>query len=165
MTLEDAIIQGRPEYKNFDLSLDASYTLGNKVYNSGFSYDMQVGHYFLGPVSNYVYENRWQKPGDITNVPKFEAGSSLNAEAHSTRFLMSGSYLRMKSIVFGYTLPTKLLAQAGISNLRVYASADNLFTITSSDYIGFDPQTRPTGFQSWSYPVPTNIMFGINLGF
>lgn len=153
------------KYKNFDLSLDASYTLGNKVYNSGFAYDMQVGHYFLGPVSNYVYENRWQKPGDITNVPKFEAGSSLNAEAHSTRFLMSGSYLRMKSIVFGYTLPTKLLAQAGISNLRVYASADNLFTITSSDYIGFDPQTRPTGFQSWSYPVPTNIMFGINLGF
>lgn len=153
------------KYKNFDLSLDASYTLGNKVYNSGFSYDMQVGHYFLGPVSNYVYENRWQKPGDITNVPKFEAGSSSNAEAHSTRFLMSGSYLRMKSIVFGYTLPTKLLAQAGISNLRVYASADNLFTITSSDYIGFDPQTRPTGFQSWSYPVPTNIMFGINLGF
>jgi len=153
------------KYKNFDLSADVSYTLGNKVYNSGFSYDMQVGHYFLGPVSNYVYENRWQKPGDITNVPKFEAGNSSSAEANSTRFLMDGSYLRMKSVVLGYTLPSKLLAKAGISNLRVYASADNLFTITSSDYIGFDPQTRPTGFQSWSYPVPTNIMFGLNLGF
>ncbi|MDD4405955.1 MAG: TonB-dependent receptor [Parabacteroides sp.] len=153
------------KYKNFDLSADISYTLGNKVYNSGFSYDMQVGHYFLGPVSNYVYENRWQKPGDITNVPKFEAGNSSSAEANSTRFLMDGSYLRMKSVVLGYTLPSKLLAKAGISNLRVYASADNLFTITSSDYIGFDPQTRPTGFQSWSYPVPTNIMFGLNLGF
>lgn len=153
------------KYKNFDLSADVSYTLGNKVYNSGFSYDMQVVHYFLGPVSNYVYENRWQKPGDITNVPKFEAGNSSSAEANSTRFLMDGSYLRMKSVVLGYTLPSKLLAKAGISNLRVYASADNLFTITSSDYIGFDPQTRPTGFQSWSYPVPTNIMFGLNLGF
>ena len=153
------------KYKNFDLSADVSYTLGNKVYNSGFSYGMQVGHYFLGPVSNYVYENRWQKPGDITNVPKFEAGNSSSAEANSTRFLMDGSYLRMKSVVLGYTLPSKLLAKAGISNLRVYASADNLFTITSSDYIGFDPQTRPTGFQSWSYPVPTNIMFGLNLGF
>lgn len=153
------------KYKNFDLSADVSYTLGNKVYNSGFSYDMQVGHYFLGPVSNYVYENRWQKPGDITNVPKFEAGNSSSAEANSTRFLMDGSYLRMKSVVLGYTLPSKLLSKAGISNLRVYASADNLFTITSSDYIGFDPQTRPTGFQSWSYPVPTNIMFGLNLGF
>jgi TonB-linked SusC/RagA family outer membrane protein len=153
------------KYKNFDLSADVSYTLGNKVYNSGFSYDMQVGHYFLGPVSNYVYENRWQKPGDITNVPKFEAGNSSSAEANSTRFLMDGSYLRMKSVVLGYTLPSKLLSKAGISNLRVYASADNLFTITSSDYIGFDPQTRPTGIQSWSYPVPTNIMFGLNLGF
>ena len=153
------------KYKNFDLSADVSYTLGNKVYNSGFSYDMQVGHYFLGPVSNNVYENRWQKPGDITNVPKFEAGNSSSAEANSTRFLMDGSYLRMKSVVLGYTLPSKLVAKAGISNLRVYASADNLFTITSSDYIGFDPQTRPTGFQSWSYPVPTNIMFGLNLGF
>ena len=152
-------------YKDFDFSFDASYTLGNKVYNSGFAYDMQVGHYFLGPVSNYIFENRWQKPGDVTKVPKFVAQDKSGANASSSRFLMNGSYLRMKSMVLGYTIPRNLLSQIGIDRLRVYVSADNLFTITAKDYIGFDPQTRANGVQSWAYPVPTTIMFGLNLGF
>ena len=85
------------KYKGFDFSFDTSFTLGNKVYNSGFAFDMQVGHYFLGPVSNYVYDNRWQKPGDITDVPKFVAGDNSGAETNSSRFLMNGSYLRIYS--------------------------------------------------------------------
>lgn len=153
------------KYKAFDFSFDMNYSLGNKVYNSGFAFDMQVGHYFLGPVSNYVYENRWQNPGDVTDVPKFVAGDASNANAISSRFLMDGSYLRMKSIVLGYTLPKQILAPATIDNLRVYVSADNLFTIRSKDFIGFDPQARANGVQSWAYPVPMNIMFGLSLGF
>lgn len=153
------------KYKNFDLSFDMSYSLGNKVYNTGFAFDMQVGHYFLGPVSNYVYENRWQQPGDVTDVPKFVAGDASNANAISSRFLMNGSYLRMKSLVFGYTLPKQILAPAMIDNLRVFVSADNLFTLRASDFIGFDPQARSNGVQSWAYPVPTNVMFGLSLGF
>ena len=153
------------KYKGFDFSFDTSFTLGNKVYNSGFAFDMQVGHYFLGPVSNYVYDNRWQKPGDITDVPKFVAGDNSGAETNSSRFLMNGSYLRMKSMVLGYTLPKNLMNKVAIDNLRVYISADNLFTITAKDFIGFDPQTRSTGMQSWAYPVPRNIMFGLNLSF
>lgn len=153
------------KYKAFDFSFDMSYSLGNKVYNSGFAFDMQVGHYFLGPVSNYVYENRWQQPGDVTDVPKFVAGNASNANAISSRFLMNGSYLRMKSMVLGYSLPKQFLAPALIDNFRVYVSADNLFTVRAKDFIGFDPQARADGFQSWAYPVPTNIMFGINVGF
>lgn len=151
--------------KDFDFSFNASYTLGNKVYNSGFGYDMQVGHYWLGPVSNYVYDNRWQKPGDITDVPKFVGSNRSMANEPSTRFLMSGSYLRLQSIVLGYTIPKNVLRPIGIDNIRVFASADNLLTLRSSDYIGFDPQTRATGTQSWAYPVPSNVMFGLNLGF
>ena len=153
------------KYKGFDFSFDTSFTLGNKVYNSGFAFDMQVGHYFLGPVSNYVYDNRWQKPGDITDVPKFVAGDNSGAETNSSRFLMNGSYLRMKSMGLGYTLPKNLMNKVAIDNLRVYISADNLFTITAKDFIGFEPQTRSTGMQSWAYPVPRNIMFGLNLSF
>ena len=62
---------------------------------------------------------------------------------------MNGSYLRMKSMVLGYTLPKNLMNKVAIDNLRVYISADNLFTITAKDFIGFDPQTRSTGMQSW----------------
>jgi TonB-linked SusC/RagA family outer membrane protein len=151
--------------KNFDFSFDANYTLGNKVYNSGFSYDMQVGHYYFGPVSNYVYENAWRNPGDVTDVPRFIFGDASNANEHSSRFLMDGSYLRIKSASLGYTLPKNIVNRIHIDNLRVYVSADNLFTITAKDYIGFDPQTRANGVQSWAYPVPTNIVCGINLSF
>lgn len=153
------------KYRAFDFSFDLSYSLGNKVYNSGFPFDMQVGHYFLGPVSNYVYENRWQKPGDITDVPKFVAGDGSNANATSSRFLMNGSYLRMKSVVVGYTLPNRFLTPARIDHLRMFVSADNLFTVRANDFIGFDPQARADGFQSWAYPVPTTVMFGVNVGF
>ena len=153
------------KYKGFDFSFDTNFTLGNKVYNSGFPFDMQVGHYFLGPVSNYIYDNRWQNPGDKTDVPKFVAGDNSGAETNSSRFLMNGSYLRMKSMVLGYTLPKNIMNKVSIDNLRVYVSADNLFTIAAKDYIGFDPQTRSTGMQSWAYPVPRNIMFGLNLSF
>lgn len=152
-------------YRDFDFSFDMSYSLGNKVYNSGFAFDMQVGHYLLGPVSNYVYENRWQKPGDITDVPKFVAGDGSNANAVSSRFLMNGSYLRMKTMMVGYTLPKQLVAGSGIDNLRMFVSADNLFTVRAKDFIGFDPQARSDGFQSWAYPVPTTVMFGVNVGF
>jgi len=152
-------------YKGFDLAFDANYMLGNLVYNTGFSFDMQVGDYVFGPVSNYVYENAWRNPGDRTNVPRFVADDNSGANTHSSRFLMDGSFLRMRNITLGYTLPRQLVNRVQIDNLRVYASADNLFTITASDYIGFDPQTRPNGFQSWAYPLPTNIVFGINVGF
>lgn len=151
--------------KDFDFSFDASYSLGNKVYNSGFSYDMQVGHYQLGPVSNYVYKNHWQQPGDVTDVPKFVAGKRTGANNDSSRFLMNGSYLRMKSMVLGYSIPKSILGSAGIEYARVFVSADNLFTLRAGDFIGFDPQARATGMQSWTYPVPTNVMFGLNVNF
>jgi TonB-linked SusC/RagA family outer membrane protein len=152
-------------YRGFDFAFDANYTLGNKVFNSGFMYDMQVGHYAFGPVSNYVFENRWQKPGDVTDVPKFIIGDASGADEYTSRFLMNGSYLRLRNMTLGYTLPKNIVNRANIDNLRVYVSAENLFTITASDYIGFDPQTRASGFQSWAYPVPTNVFVGINLGF
>lgn len=152
-------------YKGFDLNLDFSYKIGGKVYNSGFNYDMQVGHYKYGPVSNYVYENAWTPENPYTDVPAFVFGDRSQANEHSSRFLMDGSYLRLKTIMLGYTLPRAIASKAKMSNVRFYVSADNLFTVAASDYIGFDPETDATGIQSWSYPVPTNVMFGVNIGF
>ncbi len=152
-------------FKNFDFGVDFSYKVGGKVFNSGFGYDMQVGHYSFGPVTNYVYENAWQQPGDITDVPEFTFGDKSGANQYSTRFLMDGSYLRMKNLTFGYTLPKSKLEKLHISNMRVYLNADNLFTVRAADYIGFDPETRASGMQSWAYPVPTNVTLGVNVSF
>jgi hypothetical protein len=126
---------------------------------------MQVGHYAFGPVSNYVYENAWRQPGDVTDVPQFNYRDSSGAENTSTRFLMDGSYLRMKNLTLGYTLPKSWVSKAHIGNARVYMTADNLFTVHAADYIGFDPETRADGFQSWAYPVPRTFTFGVNVSF
>lgn len=152
-------------YKGFDLGLDFSYKVGGKVYNSGFKYDMQVGDYTFGPVSNYVYENAWRQPGDVTDVPQFIYGNGSGAENHSTRFLMDASYLRMKNLSFGYTFPKSWISKLHLSNARIYMNADNLFTVRAADYIGFDPETRADGMQSWAYPVPRTFTFGVNLSF
>lgn len=153
------------KFKHFDFSFDLGYNLGNKILNSGFTYDMQVGHYFIGPVSNYVFDNRWQQPGDITDVPQFVAFDGSNANELSTRFLMNGSYARMKSMTVGYTFPHATMRSIGGSNLRLFATAENVFTIRSGDFIGFDPQTRANGLQQWAYPVPFTLIFGLSLGF
>lgn len=152
-------------YRDFDLAASMNYSAGNKVYNRGMEFDLMCGDYELGPVATYVYENRWQKPGDVTDVPRFIAGGQSEAAARSSRFLMNGSYARMKNITLGYTLPKKIAKALTIDNLRVYASVDNLFTITAKDFLGFDPQAENDYYQQWAYPVPTTYLFGVNLSF
>ena len=56
-------------YRDFDLAASMNYSAGNKVYNRGMEFDLMCGDYELGPVAAYVYENRWQKPGDIATHP------------------------------------------------------------------------------------------------
>jgi hypothetical protein len=123
------------------------------------------GHYELGPVAEYVYNNRWKNPGDETQVPKFVAGGNTDLGTASTRFLMNASCFRMKAINVGYTLPRAVARRLTVDNLRIFGTVDNLFTLTASDFIGFDPQATADGFQQWTYPIPTSVIFGVNVSF
>ncbi len=152
-------------YKNFDFSFDLSYSGGNKVFNRGFQYDMTVGAYSLGAITNYVYDNRWKEPGDKTNVPRFIWGENDDASAKTSRFLMDASYARVKNVSLGYKISDDVCKKIGINNLRVFASVDNLYTFTAKDFIGFDPQARADGFVQWAYPVATTALFGLNMSF
>lgn len=153
-------------FKDFDLSANFTYSQGNKVYGSGLKFDLQVGNDKHGNVSRYVYENSWTPENKYTNVPRFVLGDTSGANNHSTRFLMDGSYLRLQSLTLGYSLPKKLISKAMLSNVRLFASADNLFTIFADDYIGFDPTiTQKGGGQAWAYPSSRTFTFGLNIGF
>ena len=153
-------------FKGFDLGADFTYSQGNKVYGSGLPYDLQVGNDRFGNVTRYVYENAWTPENKYTNVPKFIAGNGSGAQNHSTRFLMDGSYLRLQTLTLGYTIPKSLTTKWYLSNIRLYASVDNLFTITADDYIGFDPAvTSRGGGQAWVYPTSRTFTFGLNIGF
>lgn len=157
-------ISSNLEYKNFDFSFQFNYSLGGKIYGNSLRYDEHTGASVGENFTKYVYDNRWQKPGDVTDVPKLEFYGSSNK--HSTQFLMSGNYLKLRSIVLGYSLPSELTKKFYVSRLRFYVQADNLFVLTAKNYRGFDPSSvGADGVQWWNYPSPRNVVFGVNVDF
>ena len=150
----------------FDFSFQLNYSLGGKIFGDNLRYDEQTGAAGLQNTTRWVYENRWQKPGDITDVPRFVYGDNSGANSASTRYLMKGDYLKIKNITLGYTIPDRFSKAIHLSSVRIFASADNIHTFSNKDYRGFDPSgIEPNGFQWWNYPLPRNVMFGINIGF
>jgi hypothetical protein len=84
---------------------------------------------------------RWQKPGDVTDVPQAVFPfSDYSATNPSSRYLSDASYLRLKSISFGYSLPQPVVQRIGLRSLRFYATGTNLFTWTN--YKGWDPEVN-----------------------
>lgn len=113
--------------------------------------------------------NRWRQPGDITNIPRSSFGNSDNSRV-STRFIEDASYLRFKTITLSYNVPQNILDTLKMSSLKLYATGENIFTIT--DYSGFDPEVNAfggsntvRGIDFGTYPQTRNLIFGLNATF
>jgi TonB-linked SusC/RagA family outer membrane protein len=156
-------------FKGFELSILLQGVSGNKIYNGG-------GQYMSASASN-GFDNqtvdqlrRWQKPGDITDVPEARLFGA-NGTNPSSRYVSDGSYLRVKTVTLGYSLPGNIISRLKMDRIRIYATAQNLFTFTS--YKGWDPEVNADyqatninqGVDFYSAPQPKTITFGINLGF
>jgi hypothetical protein len=147
---------------NFDLEFQFYYSLGGKVYNSAARYDENINNPW-GNTTKYVYENMWKEAGDVTDVPAPIYGS---VTSHSSRFLMDGSYIKLKTLQLGYNIPKSLISKAGISNLRLFVSGDNLKSWTlGNNFRGLDPETSRDGIIWWQYPIARKLMLGININF
>ena len=81
----------------------------------------------------------------------------------SDRYIEDGSYLRIKELTLGYSLPKNLIGKAAITNARLYVSASNLYTFTN--YSGFDPEVGTNGIDNSTYPVTRTISVGANISF
>ena len=107
--------------------------------------------------------SRWQKEGDIATHPKAVYGNKSGSNNTSSRYLEDAGYLRLRNLTVGYNIPVKKY----ISNLRVYASGENLFVL--SKFSGIDPEVPPlnsgqcTGVANAVYPQTTKIIFGLNI--
>ncbi|SDE97982.1 TonB-linked outer membrane protein, SusC/RagA family [Mucilaginibacter pineti] len=113
----------------------------------GVNYLQQVYYSLPGMEQNLPVAllNRWKAPGDQTNIQKYSVQYGAEYDAGSNFFQSSGvysdaSYIRIKTVSLSYNLPVKLTKKFNIQNLRIYASAQNLFTITR--YLGNDPETQ-----------------------
>ncbi len=158
-------ITNRVTYKRFDLSIFFNFSVGNKVLNFSKASLVNMG----GDIqTNQSVDalRRWQKPGDVTDIPRYELNSTLN-NLHSNRLLEDASYLRLKNLSFGYNLPTKIANKAMFEQLRVYVSGTNLWTLTK--YSGSDPEvstldgsTSAQGIDFFTLPQVRTITIGIN---
>ncbi|MBS7563881.1 TonB-dependent receptor [Mucilaginibacter sp. Bleaf8] len=151
-------------YKNFDLNIFAQGVQGNKLYNALRYTSLSTGG--LGQNYNLLKDvlNAWTPQNTNTDIPRVTASDDNgNYGTNSDFYIQSGSYLRIKNATLGYTFSPKLLTKAGISSLRIYSTANNLFTFTK--YKGFDPEV---GFDNYGidvgrYPQSRSFIFGINL--
>ena len=163
-------------YKNFDFSAFIYFSVGNDVFNMNrfFQEHGGVRGTNWGLLASQM--RRWQKPGDITDIPRASTvanpDGSFNNDFQSSRFLEDGSFTRLRNLTIGYTLPKNIASRLYLSKLRFYASATNLFTITG--YSGADPegntaadQTNGTvqGLDFAIPPQPRQFLFGFNLTF
>ena len=103
---------------------------------------------------------RWQKPGDVTDVPAVLIGSSNTI---GDRALIDASYFAIKSIQLGYTLPAKVTKKISMQALRIFVTGDNLFMFNKLN--GMDPQYSLSGGQNWSYTPTRTVSVGLNLTF
>jgi len=156
-------------WKNLSLSLLFNFQLGGKMYDVGYSDLMTQPSGSASLTSNKHVDilNRWQKPGDVTNVPRIEdfADTNMNAGT-STRWLISSNMLELASATLSYDLPKQWLEKVSMQGLRVYASGENLFLLTKRK--GIFPRSNIFSGYSGNADVylPARVFtFGLNLTF
>ncbi|MEO7292736.1 MAG: TonB-dependent receptor, partial [Ginsengibacter sp.] len=111
-------------YKNFDLSVLLTYQIGGKIYDGNYQNLMTPGQYGLALHQDLL--NRWQKPGDITNIPRMDNAKVGIYDAVSDRFLVSGTYLSINNLSIGYNFPKEFMSRIGAKSAKFFASGENL---------------------------------------
>ena len=157
-------------YKNVSLSFMLFLNSGNKVYDTWGRYLSSDGSAKLndrGNLTRHIYENRWQKPGDITDVPKMVWGNTQSglANQHSTRFLYDGTYLRLRDITLAYQLPSTLTEKLKVSNVRFYLKGTNMLTWVKDKDLEIDPEVGINGTANLRIPISKQFLMGVDFSF
>ena len=159
-------------YKGVDLSVFLNWSYGNDIYN-------MTRAALTGMIDDYNQStevlSRWRNQGDVTNMPRALYGSNSVSGAAATdassRYIEDGSFLRVRNVTLGYNLPAALVNRIRLNAVRVYATAQNLYTFTN--YSGLDPENQNTGggliptlgVDYLTQPQPRVYTVGLNIGF
>ncbi|MBI9037966.1 MAG: TonB-dependent receptor [Bacteroidales bacterium] len=178
----DAILTGNPypewigglnntiTYDNFDLGILFTWSLGHNVYRDDGKF-LEGGKIGENWNQMQIIEDRWQKPGDITDIPKLIYDGTYSTY-NTTQYLDDASYVRLKTFQLGYTLPNKITQKIHMTNVRFYFNANNLLTFTK--YKGWDPEVNrdygsnnnvTQGVTYLSPPQVKSFTFGVNMNF
>ena len=155
-------------YKGFDLSAYLYTSIGNEIWNQS-KWFTDFYSTFEGAATSERLKDAWTPQNLNATIPIVEkAANSATSSVGNSFYVEDGSYLRLQNVTLGYTLPPSLLERWRLERLRVFASANNLFTITG--YEGLDPAVGGDadltfGIDVGNYPVTRGYTFGLNLSF
>ncbi|MDR1592962.1 MAG: TonB-dependent receptor [Prevotellaceae bacterium] len=145
-------------FRGFDFSALTTYSIGGKVYDGLYNGAMNI--MYGGDTWHKNKLRRWQKPGDITDVPR---AMQNPAYAQNDNALIDASYFAIKNVTLGYTLPQKLLKKAKVNSVRVFATLDNFMLFSHLD--GMDPQFNFSGGTDYVYSPSRTISLGVDIHF
>jgi TonB-linked SusC/RagA family outer membrane protein len=156
-------------YKGIDLSVFFQWSYGNDIYNAN-RYIFESSRVENGGSNKFAsFADRWTPENLDATIPVIRGEAASLGTYASTRTVEDGSYIKLKTISMGYTFPAKLIKQLGLTKLRIYSAAQNLFTWTK--YSGYDPEVSvlnsalTPGFDFSTYPRASTIAVGVNAEF
>ena len=156
-------------WKGFDASIFFNGVAGNQ--NNIYGMGRYSSASMLYEDNNTVDQlRRWRKPGDVTDIPQVRL-YRVNGSQASSRYIVSGAYMRLRNVSLGYTFNADMLRRVKIEKLRVYVSAQNLATFTKYPY--WDPEVNADDFDSniakgndfYTPPQPRTFLIGLNVNF
>ena len=157
-------------YKNFDLTFDLQYSIGNDVADLA----LHMGENVIGNSNNYsTVLNAWTPDNQNTMIPQLRNSSAGYVSLYDSHMVKDASFLRGNNLIFGYTFKPELLQRISLNNLRIYASAQNFFLVMNEDLMG-DPEVddknafgggvASQGVKWYDYPRSSTFVLGLQIG-
>lgn len=154
-------------YKGFDLNVFMQWSYGNDILNAN-RLIFESSNNLKRDLNQFAsYADRWTPENPNSNIPR--ATNSSSNRVFSSRVIEDGSFLRLKTVTLGYSLPDKLTKKWNLDKARIYVAAQNLWTITG--YSGYDPEVSiregalTPGLDYSAYPRAYSVSLGVNIGF
>lgn len=145
-------------WKGLTLTAQFSWVANRYMFNNDRFFEESNGLYTAYNQSARLLYDRWKQPGDVTDIPRHGVTPQMD-----DRFLEDASFLRLKNVMLSYSLPQQLLKRTKfLTSARVYAQAQNLFTITG--FSGIDPESSANVYKA-QYPMSRQFTFGLDMQF
>ncbi len=146
-------------YKGFNVSALFTFQVGGKTYDNNWAALMSSGNYG-GALSSEIL-GRWEKPGDISNIPRMDVGRTADFNGASSRWLIDASYFNIRNVNISYNLPKNLVNRLKIGSAQIFLSAENLSF--NSKRTGLNNQQAFSGVTSNAYPPAKVLTTGLTL--
>ena len=150
-------------YKGFDLAVQLLYSFGGYAYDG--AYAVLMSNDAVGSNNWHTdISNRWQKEGDITNVPRLDNGVNYQVNSASTRFLTKANFLALNNVRLSYNIPASVLGKVNITDTQIWVSGDNLWVHSARK--GFNPATAESGASDmYRYSPLSTLTVGLRVKF